>query len=459
MIVKSFEVNKKLIQNKKFFLMYGENQGLKNETIQKEFKKNYPDSVYNYDENEILSNEENFFENISSKSFFEKEKLIIINRVTDKIKNLIEEIVEKKIADLVIILNANSLEKKSKIRSYFEKTKDIICIPFYNDNNQTLSIIVGQFFREKKIPISQKLINLLVQRSRGDRQNLNNELKKIENFVLNKSKIEINDILKLTNLAENYSVSELVDNCLAKNKRTTINILNENNYSLDDCILVIRTFLLKSKRILKLKKEFKINNNMETTLSSSKPPIFWKDKEIVKQHIGKYKDPDFIDIKTIEEDYEGVAIAMKHFQRYTMGIIGNTLTPFQQDVFDLLSEETVQFKKLGLLAYVPELVKREVAESKFKKMLRMEYRNSKDIGAPKDMVEGVIKILSKFWSEHWESFNYVADLNGNLVSFMNKIDHDVGDRKRLKGKVKAHGKNRNFDVNETRLNYCKVYKI
>ena len=285
MIVKSFEVNKKLIQNKKFFLMYGENQGLKNETIQKEFKKNYPDSVYNYDENEILSNEENFFENISSKSFFEKEKLIIINRVTDKIKNLIEEIVEKKIADLVIILNANSLEKKSKIRSYFEKTKDIICIPFYNDNNQTLSIIVGQFFREKKIPISQKLINLLVQRSRGDRQNLNNELKKIENFVLNKSKIEINDILKLTNLAENYSVSELVDNCLAKNKRTTINILNENNYSLDDCILVIRTFLLKSKRILKLKKEFKINNNMETTLSSSKPPIFWKDKEIVKQQI------------------------------------------------------------------------------------------------------------------------------------------------------------------------------
>ena len=285
MIVKSFEVNKKLIQNKKFFLMYGENQGLKNETIQKEFKKNYPDSVYNYDENEILSNEEDFFENISSKSFFEKEKLIIINRVTDKIKNLIEEIVEKKIADLVIILNANSLEKKSKIRSYFEKTKDIICIPFYNDNNQTLSIIVGQFFRGKKIPISQKLINLVVQRSRGDRQNLNNELKKIENFVLNKNKIEINDILKLTNLAENYSVSELVDNCLAKNKRTTINILNENNYSLDDCILVIRTFLLKSKRILKLKKEFKINNNMETTLSSSKPPIFWKDKEIVKQQI------------------------------------------------------------------------------------------------------------------------------------------------------------------------------
>jgi len=182
-------------------------------------------------------------------------------------------------------------------------------------------------------------------------------------------------------------------------------------------------------------------------------------KEIVKQHLGDYKDPDFVDIKTTEEDYEGVDIAIKHFQRYTMGIIGNTLTPFQQDVFDLLSTETVQFKKLGLLAYVPELVKREVAEGKFKKMLRMEYRNSKDIGTPKDPVEGVVKILSKFWSEQWESFNYVADYEGNLVSFMNKIDHKVGDRKRLTGKVKAHGKNRNFDVCETRLNYCKLYKV
>ena len=139
-----------------------------------------------------------------------------------------------------------------------------------------------------------------------------------------------------------------------------------------------------------------------------------------------------------------------------MGIIGNTLTPFQQDVFDLLSTETVQFKKLGLLAYVPELVKREVAEGKFKKMLRMEYRNSKDIGTPKDPVEGVVKILSKFWSEQWESFNYVADYEGNLVSFMNKFDYKIGDRKKIKAKVKAHGKNRNFDVCETRLNYCKL---
>ena len=188
-------------------------------------------------------------------------------------------------------------------------------------------------------------------------------------------------------------------------------------------------------------------------------PTIHANKEIVKQHLGDYKDPDFVDIKTTEEDYEGVDIAIKHFQRYTMGIIGNTLTPFQQDVFDLLSTETVQFKKLGLLAYVPELVKREVAEGKFKKMLRMEYRNSKDIGTPKDPVEGVVKILSKFWSEQWESFNYVAVIDGNLVSFMNKYEHDVGVMKRIKGKVKAQTKNKLFGANETRLNYVKLKKV
>ncbi len=285
MIVKSFEINEKLTKSKNIFLMYGENQGLKNEIILKKFKVNYQDSIYSYDENEILSDEESFFANVLSKSFFEKEKLVIINRVTDKIKNLIEELVEKRIEDLIIVLNANNLEKKSKLRSYFEKNKDIICVPFYNDNSQTLSTIVSQFFRENKVPISQQSINLIVERSRGDRQNLNNELRKIESFVLNKNKIDIKELLKLTNLAENYNVSELVDNCLAKNKKRTINILNENNYSLEDCILVIRTFLLKSKRILKLKNDFKINNNLDVTLAASKPPIFWKDKELVRQQI------------------------------------------------------------------------------------------------------------------------------------------------------------------------------
>ena len=288
MIIKSFELNKIDFKKNNFFLFYGENEGLKKEIIESNFKNNYPKKTFYYDESEVLNNKSNFFEEILSKSFFENEKLIIISRSTDKITSIIEEILEKKIDDLVLILNSGSLEKRSKLRLLFEKNKEIICIAFYEDNNQTLSSIASQFFRNNKIQISQQAINLIINRCRGDRQNLKNELNKIESFIKNKKKIEISEILQLTNLAENYSVTELVDNCLAKNKNKTLNILNENNYNLEDCIIVIRTMLAKSKRLLKLFQEIKISNNIDSAISSIKPPIFWKDKQIVKDQINKW---------------------------------------------------------------------------------------------------------------------------------------------------------------------------
>jgi len=302
MIKKSYELKNENVKKNFLFLFYGQNDGLKNEIIETVFKKNYSENVYQYEENEILKNQEDFFSNILSRSFFEKEKLIIINRVTDKIGDIVEELIEKQIKDLIIILNAKTLEKKSKIRSLFEKNKTTICVPFYEDNNQTLSAIIISFFRERKIPISQQAINLIVERSRGDRQNLKNELGKIENFMQGKNKVNLQDLLKLTNLAENYNVSELVDHCLAKNKKRTVNILNENNYTPEDCILIIRTFLMKVKRLVKLCKEFQKTKNMDNTILSFKPPIFWKEKEIIKQQIQNwsYKDAENLVFQTSE---------------------------------------------------------------------------------------------------------------------------------------------------------------
>jgi len=284
MIIKSYEINKINLKKNNIYLLYGENEGFKNKVINDIFKK-FSKNIYKYDEKEILNNKENFFNKIFSKSFFEKEKLIIILGSTEKIVNIIEEIIEKNIVDTKIILLANILDKKSKLRILFEKNKNIICIPFYADNIQTLSNIANTYFKEKKIPISQETINILVARSRGDRLNLNNEITKIENFIKNKKKINIDDILKLTNLAENYSVTELVDSCLSKNSKKTINILNENNYSAEDCILIIKTFLIKAKRLNKLQSQTKENKNIDQLINSFKPPIFWKDKEIVKEQI------------------------------------------------------------------------------------------------------------------------------------------------------------------------------
>ena len=285
MIIKSFEIDKINVKSSNFYLFYGENEGYKNEAIEKIFNINISKNIYRYEEKEILDNFESFFESIQSKSFFEKEKLIIISRVSDKIKNIIEEIIEKNIEDIKIILNSGILEKKSKLRSLFEKNKNTICVPFYADSNQTLSKIINNFFREKKIIVSQEKINLLIDRCRGNRQNLRNELDKIDSFVKNKKNINIDQIMKLTNLAENYNVSELIDSYLAANFKKTINILNENNFSIEDCMLITRTLLVKSKRLYKLLLEINNNKSIEEAISSFNPPIFWKDKETVKQQI------------------------------------------------------------------------------------------------------------------------------------------------------------------------------
>ena len=289
MILKSFELPKIKLNNYKFYLFYGDNEGLKEENIKNLFEKNYKDKIHRYEEKEILDDINIFFNNIFNKSFFDNEKLIIINRATDKIKTIIEELIEKNPEDIQIILNSKNLEKKSSLRKLFEKEKSIACIPFYEDNNQTLNSIISLFFRNKKIPISQQLINVLVERSRGDRKNLNNELEKIENFSLNKKNLNIQEIIKLTNIADNYSASELVDHSLAKNTRKTVTILGENNYSDEDNIIIIRTLLAKLKRLVKIHELVEEKNNIEQAITACKPPIFWKDKPLVIQQIRSWK--------------------------------------------------------------------------------------------------------------------------------------------------------------------------
>ena len=289
MIVKSFELPKIKLKAYKFYLFYGDNEGLKEETIKNLFEENYQDKIHRYEEKEILDNINDFFNSVLTKSFFDNEKLIIINRTTDRVREVIEELIKKNPEDISIILNSKNLEKKSTLRKLFEKEKTIVCVPFYEDNNQTLNSIINLFFRSKKIPISQQLINVLIERSRGDRKNLNNELKKIECFSLNKKSLNLEDIFKLTNLADNYSASELIDNSLAKNTRKTIVILNENNYSDEDNIIIIRTLLAKLKRLLKIYELVDQKNNIEQAVSICKPPIFWKDKPLVIQQIKSWK--------------------------------------------------------------------------------------------------------------------------------------------------------------------------
>ena len=289
MILKQYEVSKINVKIHPIILFYGQNQGAKEEEISNLLIRNKNKNLIKYDEKQVLDNHEFFYNEILSKSLFEDKKTIIINRATDKIFNIIDHILEKNISDITIIINAGSLEKRSKLRTLFEKDQRLICIPFYADNIDILSKLAINFFRQNNVTISQANINLIVNKCNGDRGILKNELEKIYFFILNKKKISDEDILKLTNLIENFSISELVDNCLAKNHKKTVNILNENNFNNEDCIIITRTFLNKLKKVLKLSKDYEENKDINKTISNAKPPIFWKDKEIVGRQINKLK--------------------------------------------------------------------------------------------------------------------------------------------------------------------------
>ena len=320
MIIKHFEINKINKINSSLNLIYGNNQGYKEQIINNNFINNFKGTILKYEEGELLNNQNEFISNLLNKSLFEEKKIVIILRATDKIINIIKEIIEKDISDIKIILNSGNLDKKSKLRNLFEKEKKLCCIPIYEDDNKSLNLLVQNFIKEKKIKISQEIVNIFIDRSRGDRGNLINELIKLENFALTKKNIQMEDVLKLTNNAENYSVFELSDNYLSKNSKKVSKILNENNFNSDDCIFILRTILNKSKRLLKLKNETDNNADIELCLSSFKPPIFWKEKEIVKKQIQSWSTDE---VKTIIYKINDLEVLVKKNAVNSMNIVSD----------------------------------------------------------------------------------------------------------------------------------------
>ena len=318
MIIKSFEINKIDPFKNNLILFYGQNEGLKDENILKLSSKFH--NIIKYHEREVLENQDNFFESVFSGSLFDEDKFVIINQATDKIVKIIEMLIEKrkKIKEIAILLNANSLEKKSKLRSIFEK--NLLCVPFYIDNNETLFKFTETFLKQKKINISPSNINFLVNKCNGDRRNLKNELHKIEMFCLNKKNIKDEELQKLVCLSENKNISELIDCCLVKDEKNTINILNDNIFNNDDSILITRTFLNKLKKIHKLILSYEKNKNLNETIRNARPPIFWKDKPIVEKQIRTWK-PDLI--KKLIIDINEIELQIKRNNTNSINLISD----------------------------------------------------------------------------------------------------------------------------------------
>ena len=318
MIYKAFEL-KKIPDNAIFYLLYGKNEGLKKDCVNEILKKN-DGKVFNYEEKQINDETGSFYENILSGSLFESNKIFIINRASEKIFDTIQDLIDRNINNIRIIINAGILETRSKLRSLFEKNKDLVCVPTYPDNNNTLTKLTAFFFKKENIAISQQNINMIVDKCNGDRNNLNNELDKIKNYTLSKKKISAQEIFRLINLSENHELSELIDSCLAKNKSKTINILNENNYNAEDSIVILRTFLSKAKRILKLAIQLNQNKDINKTINSAKPPIFWKEKEILRVQLEKWKPNK---IEDLIKDLNDIELKIKQNYNYSTLIITN----------------------------------------------------------------------------------------------------------------------------------------
>jgi hypothetical protein len=215
---------------------------------------------------------------------------------------------------------------------------------------------------------------------------------------------------------------------------------------------------------------YRINNKTyikDTRRFSEETPTQFDNKSLVRFYWQKklntsdaqWLPSDFAMFEPTEEDYASVQEALKWMKRYVMLGLGD-LDNFKRDMVNELMQEEAKIAGMGRIAYAPEFIKRDRHESELKKEIRVEYRDSKHLGAEKDSVEAVIAILDKRYSAQWESYNYTAvTTEGNLVSFMNKFAYEVGAMLRCKAKVKAQTKNKLFEANETRLNYVKLYKV
>ncbi len=291
MIIKSFEVQRKISSFSKnnLFLLYGENNGLKKDIkdiIKNSFEKEKSNlEIFSAYENYILDNEENFYNTIYSGSLFGDKKIIIINEGTDKILKILEDIINKKPENILIIIYSSILEKKSKLRTFFEKEKTTICIPCYPDNERDLENIAKHEFKNNNVIIQREALSLLIEKSNQDRGNLKNEIEKIISYAHTKKNLELDEIRALINFAGEHKSDNLVNECLCGNITQFKKILSEVYSSTLNQIFLLRILSNKIQKLIKIKLLENDYKNIDSLIDEARPAIFWKDKPIIKKQI------------------------------------------------------------------------------------------------------------------------------------------------------------------------------
>ena len=291
MIIKSYEIKKntKNFLGCNFYLLYGENIGLKNDikdfiktTINQKDDKLESISLY---ENDIINNEENFYNTICSGSLFSNKKIVTVFEATDKIVKRVNDVFDKKLENVFLIIFSGILEKKSKLRNFFETSKETFCIPCYLDSEKDLEIIAQSELRKNNIFLSRESLNLLIEKANADRNNLRNEIEKIKSYSMNKKNLDLDEIKSLINFSGDYKSDILINECLSGNILQYKKIISEFYVNTVNLILLLRILSNKVQRLLKIKEQENNSNNIDAIIAVSKPPIFWKEKPIVKKQL------------------------------------------------------------------------------------------------------------------------------------------------------------------------------
>jgi len=314
MIFKSYEIQKKVLDFEKYnlFLLYGENVGLKKEIkesiIEKIKQKDSKTELLSFYEDDITNDNENFYNSLYSGSLFSNKKVIYINSCTDKINNQIELILEKNPQNIFLILNSEILDKKSKLRNFFEKNNKTVCVPCYLDNNKDLELITSRFLEKENIKLSRETINLLIEKANNDRNNLKNEFEKIKSFSLNKKELNFQEVKSLINFSGEYKSDNLINECLCGNIGQYKIILEELYTNTVNQIYIFRILSNKIQKLISMKEKEKNYSSIDNLINSSKPPIFWKEKPIIKKQLSIW---NFNDLKNIVAEINATELLCK----------------------------------------------------------------------------------------------------------------------------------------------------
>ena len=287
MIFKSYilEQNIQSTNDHKIFLFYGENEGLKKEFKEKLKAQNKNQEILNLFQDEIIKNKNVLINEVNNKSLFNEKKIIFINQVNDKILDILDETIEN-IQDERIFLFSDILDKKSKLRSYFEKSKFCGIAACYQDNEVTIRKIIMKKLNGYQ-GLTAQVANLIIQNTGLDRNKLNNEIDKIISCFKDK-KIDLEKIDLLLNIRTNDDFNLLKDEALNGNKINTNKLLADTVFEIENNIYYLNSINQRINRLSEIENMKQENSNIESLVSDLKPPVFWKDKQILIEQSRKW---------------------------------------------------------------------------------------------------------------------------------------------------------------------------